>query len=77
MVLLLLALLHRDRFEAFRLLTALGIKPADLTRELNRGLRPGQPGPPSKASVEIPYSGRAKRTLMAAMNIAPMATRRG
>ena len=67
--LLLQGLLGRDRFEASRLLTGLDIRPADLVRELSRGLKTEGRHPVSFGR-EIPWSGRTKRVLEGAMKIA-------
>ena len=65
---MLLGLLERDRFEAVRILAALGVRSADLTRDLSRGLKLGTAGP-GKMAMES-WSGRSKRVLEGAMRIA-------
>jgi len=68
---LLLGLLSRDRFEACRVLTGLGIQPSDLQRELKRGLRPAAPPRgKNRQRTEFPYTFRAKRVLGNAMSAA-------
>ena len=65
---MLLGLLEQDRFESVRLLSGLGIRAVDLSKELSRGLKPGAPAS-GKARMEI-WSGRSRKSLEGAMKLA-------